>query len=288
MAFAQSFAKHFVGGVRPAGPDLAPPGALWLVSEPVRALAEVSAGLVTHGLVQRLAPRGDGHTVLVLPGLGASDLSTGLLRRFLGHVGYDAVGWDQGRNTGAPAGLQATMRDRLRELHRRSGRTVSLVGHSLGGVYARELAKLEPECVRQVISLGSPFAGHLRATHATRLYEWLSGERVDDIEPEQRARMRIKPPVPTTSVFSKADGVVSWRCSVETARPEGESIQLRGASHLGMAACPLALWVVADRLAQPQGQWRPFVPTGWQRAAYVSYPPRCSAAASGGSQPPAA
>lgn len=249
-------------------PEVAAPSLLLLGTEPVRALAELTAGLMLRRVLLRVAPAGDGHPVLVLPGLGASDRSTGLLRRFLRDLGYEALRWDMGRNTGAHRGQEQRMRTRLRQVYARTGRKVSLVGQSLGGVYARELAKLEPDCVRQVISLGSPFAGHPHATNATRLYERLSGDRIEDIPHEQHARLRVKPPAPTTSIYSKTDGVVAWPCSIEDGRPEGESIHLRGGSHLGMAACPAALLLVADRLAQPEGRWQPFAPAGWKRLAY--------------------
>jgi len=249
-------------------PEVAAPSLLLLGTEPVRALAEFTAGLMLRRFLRRVAPAGDGHPVLVLPGLGASDRSTGLLRRFLGDLGYEALRWDMGRNTGAHRGQEQRMRTRLRQVYARTGRKVSLVGQSLGGVYARELAKLEPDCVRQVISLGSPFAGHPHATNATRLYERLSGDRIEDIPHEQHARLRVKPPVPTTSIYSKTDGVVAWPCSIEDGRPDGESIHLRGGSHLGMAACPAALLLVAERLAQPEGGWQPFTPAGWKRLAY--------------------
>jgi pimeloyl-ACP methyl ester carboxylesterase len=249
-------------------PEVAPPSLLLLGSEPLRAMAELAAGLVLRSAVQQAAPAGDGHPVLVLPGLGASDRSTALLRRFLGDLGYRALRWDLGRNTGARAGLEQRLHARLREAHAQTGRKVSLVGQSLGGVYARELAKLEPDLVRQVISLGSPFAGHPHANNATRMYERLSGDSVEQIPHERHARVRVKPPVPTTSIYSMTDGVVAWPCSIEDGRPDGESIHLRGGSHMGMAACPAALYLVAERLAQREGQWRPFEPRGWQRLLY--------------------
>jgi pimeloyl-ACP methyl ester carboxylesterase len=247
---------------------VAAPSWLLLGTEPMRALAELAASLVLSPAVRRMSPAGDGHPVMVLPGLGASDASTSLLRRFLRELGYQPLRWNLGRNRGVRRGLEQRMRARLREAHAQTGRKLTLIGQSLGGVYARELAKLDPDCVRQVISLGSPFAGHPHATNATRLYEWLSGDRVEDIPHEQHARVRTKPPVPTTSIYSKVDGVVAWRCSIEDGRPGGESIHLRGGSHLGMAVSPAALLLVAERLAQPEGHWRPFHPSGWQRLLY--------------------
>jgi len=244
-----------------------PPHPLLLVAE-LRAIAEFASGVLLRQAVQRRAPGGDGHPVVVLPGLSASDRSTGLLRRFLRELGYDAQPWGLGRNKGLRPGRVEQIREQLHSLHARHGAKVSLVGQSLGGLFARELAKLEPQLVRQVITLGSPFTGHLNATNAQRVYERLSGKRIADVDPAVHAGLRVKPPVPRTSVYSKLDGVVTWHRSIEPARPGGESIHLRGCSHLGMAASPAALYLIAHRLAEPVAAWRPFAPRGWQRLVY--------------------
>src|ERR1044072_2893079 len=140
-----------------------------------RALPELAAFAATLPLLVSLAPRGDGHPVLIFPGLIASDVSTRPLRAYLRSRGYDVHGWGQGRNFGPRPGVERRMRDHIRELRQHSGRKVSLIGWSLGGVYARQLAKLAPDDVRQVITLGSPFNGSPRATNAWRLYEYTSG-----------------------------------------------------------------------------------------------------------------
>jgi pimeloyl-ACP methyl ester carboxylesterase len=123
-----------------------------------RAIHELGAFLGALPLLS-LAPKGDGHPVLVLPGLVASDASTRPLRSFLKNRGYAVSGWRQGRNLGLRDGVQHAMVDLVRELSDTHGRKVSLVGWSLGGLYARQLAKMMPDCVRSVITLGSPFAG---------------------------------------------------------------------------------------------------------------------------------
>jgi len=135
-------------------------------------------------------------------------------------------------------------------------------------VFARELAKMEPTLVRQVITLGSPFTGHPLASTAIRFYEWVSGDKLEDMDFDKHLEVRIKPPVPTTSVYSKLDGVVAWKCSVEETQPGGESIHLRGNTHCGMAFSPSALYLVADRLAQPVNRWKPFAPQGLARVLY--------------------
>jgi hypothetical protein len=229
-----------------------------------RAWFEAGASLALMP-VWRLAPRGDGHPVLVLPGLAASDDSTVILRGFLRSLGYRAYGWGQGRNLGFRPGVLAAMRQRLVHLAAKHGRKVSLIGWSLGGIFARELAKEVPHSVRLVITLASPFTGHPRATNAFRLYEWMSGHRIG--APEVHEPLRAPPPVPTTSIWSRSDGVVSWRCSVERDLPLVENIEIN-ASHFGIGAHPLALYAIADRVAQPEGRWRPFQRRGWKAIAY--------------------
>jgi hypothetical protein len=243
-----------------------PPGRHLLALE-WRAPLEATAAFALWPILLN-GPRGDGHTVLVFPGLAAPDSSTGLLRTFLRHRGYEPQRWEQGFNLGPrPGVLEASLR-RVHELSDRSGRTISLIGWSLGGVYARELAKLAPGRVRCVISLGSPFAGSPKASNAWRLYECISGKRADDAE--AHACLKEAPPVPTTSIYSRSDGVVSWKCSVqEIGEGETENIEVI-ASHTGMAMNPAVLLAIADRLAQPEGAWSPFKLHGFRRFVYGS------------------
>jgi pimeloyl-ACP methyl ester carboxylesterase len=211
------------------------------------------------------APKGDGHPVLVLPGLAAGDASTALLRRFLKSRGFAPFGWGQGLNLGLRDGVIERAHERLRAVWVERGRSVSLVGWSLGGLYARELAKHSPEMVRLVITLGSPFTGHPRETNAWRLYEFVSGHRVD--WHDFNLPLRWAPPVPTTSIWSPTDGIVAWRCSVEPRRFLAENIVVES-SHLGLGAHPAALYAIADRLAQPEGHWEPFHREGWRQFVY--------------------
>src|ERR1044071_7386072 len=146
-----------------------------------RAISELGAFIGALPLLS-LAPRGDGHPVLVLPGLVASDTSTRPLRSFLNNRGYAVSGWRQGRNLGLRQGVQHAMVDLVRELNETHGRKVSLVGWSLGGLYARQLAKMMPERVRSVITLGSPFASGPKATNAWRVYELASGRGAEAAE----------------------------------------------------------------------------------------------------------
>lgn len=238
----------------------AAPGPLLLMLE-ARAPWEYAAMLAASPWLTR-APSGDGHPVLVLPGLGAGDLSTLPLRNFLRERGYTPYAWEQGLNFGPRHGVLDTARARLAQLADRHGEAVSLVGWSLGGVYARELAKEQPAHVRCVVTLGTPFAGHPRGTNAWRFYEMVSGQSTHD--PELLEQVRRPPDCPTTSIYSKTDGVVSWRCSLNPDLPHTENVEVR-ASHVGMGLNPLALYAVADRLAQDPARWQRFDTAGVRR-----------------------
>jgi len=245
--------------------ELEPPSRLLMLMEgrAVLGLAAYSAALPW---LRRARP-GDGHPVIVLPGLGATDASTRPLRGYLARIGYAVEGWELGRNLGRRQVVDLHLVPRLRELRVRSGRTVSLVGWSLGGILARELAKRAPQDVRLVITMGSPFADSGRASNVARLFEAVSGRKiVDDLH--ARRRIREAPPVPLTSIYSRTDGVVAWRACLEQEGPAAENVEVRG-SHCGLGHNPAALWAVADRLAQPEGQWSRFAPG---RALQALYP----------------
>ncbi|QUS41672.1 alpha/beta hydrolase [Tardiphaga alba] len=231
-----------------------------------RAIHEFGAFLGALPLLN-LAPRGDGHPVLVLPGLVASDTSTGALRTFLKGRGYAVSGWKQGRNLGLRDGVQDSMVELLTQMHETHGRKVSLVGWSLGGLYARQLAKMMPEKVRSVITLGSPFAGHPKSTNAWRVYEFASGKRAEDTDEHFGGALASPPPVPTTAIFSRTDGVCAWQSCVEKQGVQAESIEVES-SHCGMGHHPAVVYAVAERLAQKEGQWAPFDRSGWRSLIY--------------------
>ncbi|WP_280156184.1 alpha/beta fold hydrolase [Piscinibacter sp. XHJ-5] len=210
----------------------------------------------------RKLPMGDGHPILVFPGLGAADFTTWPLRHFLEGRGYKTHPWQQGFNFGPREGVLEQCIEQARSIHDQHGRPVSLIGWSLGGIYAREVAKALPRQTRCVITLGTPFTGNPRATNAWRFYELVSGHRVGD--PEVIAQVRKPPPVPTTSIYSRTDGIVAWRCSVNDAGPLAENIEVH-ASHVGMGMNPIALYAVADRLAQDPAHWAHFDASGARR-----------------------
>jgi pimeloyl-ACP methyl ester carboxylesterase len=172
-----------------------------------------------------------------------------------------------GRNIGGVARMRAALRDRLAAIHGESRRKVSIIGWSLGGVYARDLALQAPAMVRSVVTLGSPFANDVTATNATRLYEVLSGETVESF-PELRSAISGDLPVPATSIYSRSDGVVNWHTCCLRPSDTAENIEIYLASHIGLGVNPAALWAVADRLAQAEGEFRQFERSGPFAIAY--------------------
>ena len=240
--------------------ELKPPSALKLLLEG-RAPIEFAALLAAAPWLRRL-PFGDGHPVLVFPGLCAADFTTLPLRQFLRARGYAPYAWQQGINLGPRHGVIEGCMRRTEFLYARHQRPVSLLGWSLGGVYAREVAKELPDRTRCVITLGAPFAGHPRATNAWRFYEFFNGTTAHN--PTLIRQVRQAPPVPTTSIYSRTDGVVAWQCSINDDAAHTENIEIR-ASHIGMGMNPLAMYAVLDRLAQDPAQWKRFDASGLRR-----------------------
>lgn len=263
---------NFAGshGDRHAG--LRPPSKLLWLAE-YRALWEAGFALTAAPLLMG-APRGDGHPVLVLPGFLVSDISTTMLRNYLKLLGYDVYGWELGRNYGGIARMRGKLRDRLQQIHEKTGKTVSLVGWSLGGVYARFLAIESPDAVRSVITLGSPFSRNPNASNISDIYEFVSGEGPWDTgRPVRHEYDAIAEDlvVPSTSVWSKVDGIVSWHSSVLKPNERTENIEVIGASHIGLGVSAPVFWALADRLAQPAGTFRPFARGGPFAIAYGAH-----------------
>jgi len=249
-------------GARPPGPSSA-----LLLTEPIRGLVDLAAlPLASPWLA--IAPRGDGHGVLVLPGLLASDTSTLPLRRFLRLLGYDVRGWGLGRNRGPTEEVLQQLPRALADLAERTGGAVSLVGWSLGGIFAREIARLYPGQVRQVITLGSPFAQRDRwGTHAEGPYRRLSHLHATSGRLPSRLQVARPIRVPSTSVYSRQDGIVPWQACIEPDTALHENVEVR-CSHLGFGVDPATLWLIADRLALPAGEPRPFRPPPLMRPLY--------------------
>ncbi|GGB64683.1 esterase/lipase family protein [Blastomonas aquatica] len=238
-----------------------PPHPLLTLTEG-RAVFELGWFVALRRAMKRL-PKGDGHAVIVLPGFLAGDTSTRPMRGLLKDLGYVPYGWDLGRNLRFNSDREQALYALLDRVHEESGRPVSLIGWSLGGLFAREIAKRSPNKVRQVISLGSPLSNDRGYTSASRLFERLNGR---DPEPMKQGRFQAldeAPPVPTTSILSRSDGIVAWRASVQKPGPQAETLEVL-ASHCGLGVNPMVMYAIADRLAQAEGAWQPFDRSGWR------------------------
>lgn len=237
----------------------------WLMLREGAAPLEFASMAVALPWLLRAVPQGDGHPVLVLPGLLASDVSTQPLRMFLRQKGYHVKGWELGRNLGPREGMLQSMQERVAKMYERSQQLVSIVGWSLGGVYAREVARSMPDQVRQVITLGSPLYGDPQtSSNAWGVYHMVR----DRSRHHEDFRGDCAPPVPTTSIYTRGDGVVGWGCSVERKGPQTDNIEINSATHVGLGVNPLVWYAIGDRLAQPQDGWTHFKPQGLTRLLY--------------------
>ena len=243
-AGVRSRAREGVDKARLARPD--GPPSTWV------ALGELGSALDAARLVGALprlsaAPRGDGHLVVDIPGWRAPEVTGAPLRRYLRRLGYDARGWGFGTNTGDPRRDVERLAARVLELVEENGSPASLVGWSLGGVIAREVARLHPEAVRRVITYGTPVTGGAAYTTIARA----SGQGAVDAD---RVARRLDPrspiEVPLTVLFSRRDGVVAWQACIDHTSPHAEHVEV-SSTHLGLGFDPDVWAVVADRLAAP-------------------------------------
>ncbi|KRB66271.1 esterase/lipase family protein [Noviherbaspirillum sp. Root189] len=224
---------------------------LMLALEPYHAMLDFFAG---HAWRPTPLKRGDGHPVLVYPGLGVSGAATTDLRARLLQLGYQVYDWEMGVSVWPLMGLDAwlaMLAGHLRKIHDAHDSPVSVVGWSLGGIYARELAKLHPECIRQVITLGTPFGGDFKIPKEQHAFPGLSAV-APLMDAALLTRLRELPPVPSTSIYSQTDGVVDWTRCIGPQSTLHQSVEVSGVSHFGMVHHPEVLRVISDLLAVPQ------------------------------------
>ena len=245
------------------------PNRLWTLME-ARASTEFAQWRLAKPILDRL-PAGDGQPVLVLPGFTADDRSTFELRRLLRRLGYRTYGWKLGNNVGPTKRIAEGLDARLLEVAAKEERPITIVGWSLGGIFARHLGRTYPDEVRQVVTLGSPIRMQQGdPSAASAMWDSLSRFHDEVKVAEYFAQDRPTLPVPTTAVFTRTDGVVHWR-HCRTARDEqAENVEVWG-SHCGLGFNPSVALVVADRLSQPDDRWTPFRPPLW---AIGAFPPQ--------------
>lgn len=213
----------------------------------------------------RLTPQGrfylgEGQPVMILPMFGGGPESTAPLRNLLSEAGFAPYDWGLGVDTGpGEFGLDRSLlrlEEQVIEIFETERRSVSLLGWGLSGIYAREVAKRINPLVRQVITLGTPFNTAADPRHGCSMLRTL--EAGDRLDPAVRNRLRQRPPVPCTSIYSPGDDIVPWRMCVEAETTMSETIQVSGTTHQGLAEHPKVLEVITHRLAQPDEEWFPF------------------------------
>ncbi len=228
--------------------SLRPPNMVLALTDGPRAFADAACLNLASPLLRKLPRTQKAHSVMVIPGFLGDDRGNGPLIRYLRHLGYTATGWGQGRNLGPSSFSEDELRGALEPLLEAGNGKVSLVGHSLGGLYAREIARHEPQHFHQVITLGSPFGkGNQGASHAQRLYQQLNPE--PDFRDHNDA-LNPPPPVPTTAIYTKGDGVVNWRTSLQQGDDHDvHNIRVPG-SHIGLNINAAVWFWIARKLAE--------------------------------------
>jgi hypothetical protein len=209
------------------------------------------------------APKGDGHPVLVLPGFLSGDMPTWPLRQFLSSLGYHAWPWGLGLNLGFSTSytydIEALIEHRLKEIYiEASDQKISVIGWSLGGVYARELARSYPHLIKEVITLGSPINGNPADTSITRLFSWVTQMQMHDPAFKERIERSTQPitGVPVTALYSLDDNIVPPQCARETPGPLVQNIKV-DCTHTGFGFSTYVYYLIAHRLAQVDGDWGP-------------------------------
>lgn len=249
----------------------------------LRAPLEALSLAATMPLIKK-APMGDGQPVLVIPGFMTGDHATYFLRKYLNEQGFSTHGWEQGRNPGLQQEIYDRLEEHVLDIYQKHGRKVSIVGWSLGGLYARTLGHKYADKIRQIITLGSPFA--LNNSFSTddidvsgpviKLYERLNPNLATDTLVNGEPIWENPPPVPSTAIYSAEDGIASWRYCIDEISERAENIRVLG-SHMGLTHNPMVLYALADRLAQPSNEWKAFDASGYRKFFY--FPPKTSRAA---------
>lgn len=183
--------------------------------------------------------------VMLLPGFAAHPRSMKRLHDALRRAGHDVHDWGAGRNLGADATMLDRQVENLQRLADRSGRPTLLIGWSLGGIMARELAHRVPDAVSGVITMGTPFSGSPHANNAWRTYHLVTGHPVD--APPVEVKYAAKPPVPTIALWSPRDGIIAPRCARGLPDQRDRAIALR-CTHFGFAGDQEVVTTLLDLL----------------------------------------
>ncbi len=234
------------------------PSLFLAVTEAGRALTELGINYPYQSFSKCNQEESDGHPVMILPGFMSTKASTKMLREHVTKLGYPVYDWGMGRNYGKMEYMAALV-ERLEKIKEKHEQKVSLIGWSLGGVFAREIAKAKPDLVRQVITMGSPFQDITHPNNVAWIYTLISGgKRVEDTDWALLENMPKPAPVPTTAIYTKEDGIVPWQVCRELQEDAlHQNIQVRG-SHFGLGVNSSVFWIIEDRLKYEKHNWQHF------------------------------
>ncbi len=248
------------------------PSTLLFATEAIRATAELAGFAAALPMLKRQS-KGDGRPVFVLPGFTASDASTQPMRWLLRELGYNTFGWNQGVNLGPTPKVIDGMFARFETIRRQTGQPITVIGWSLGGLYARAIVERCANDVRHVITMGSPFRLAIGdQTNAGALFQMLNNRTRDENAKALRTDgYRGAPVVPSTSIFTTLDGVVPWRSCLDEPGTISENLEVRG-SHTGLGHNPAAILAICDRLQLASDEFAPFDPAMLDRAQKLLYP----------------
>ncbi len=230
------------------GKNIKRPSFFWFFTEGVRALFEYVLGVIFISRL-KVKTKGDGHPVIAIPGLLCTDFSMHLLRWLVNKLGFTAYGWALGRNMGDLVELRDLKRlnARIDEIYAQTNQKITLIGWSMGGIYAREVAKQRPELFQQVITMGSPFSDIYAPNNVKWIYEKITD--VDAIDPVWVQNVPNPATVPTTAIYSKQDGIVPWEACLENIEDTTHQNREVQGSHWGLGTNPNVFKIVAEKLA---------------------------------------
>lgn len=225
-----------------------------LITEPLRALLEISTLPATWGLIKKFNTKShmvNDELIVTLPGFFGGDMTMACVRKYLSSIGHTCYGWEQGRNWGFHDHVEDSFETYLEQLVEQHGKPARLIGHSLGGIYSREMAKRRPDLVCQVITLGTPFnhpeQDDVVASWIRVIYEVINGE-LSGNEKEIVDQIRMPPACPTHCFYSKGDGIVKYNICLQDDPPHNvENVEVFG-SHAGMGHNPLILYLIGNRI----------------------------------------
>ena len=227
-----------------------------MIAEPF-GLTELVNVIPAWGILESL-PNGNGEPVMVIPGLTTNDISTTIVRKFLKFKGFNVYGWELGVNIKYSDSLEEKLIKRIDDIYQKHQQKVSIIGWSLGGITMRLLAKHEPKNIKQLIALGAPVAKITGATNVTWWYQLLTQEKTEDFNQQWAKDISAKPTMPSTSIYSKTDGMVSWEyCMDWETGPQTQNIEVL-CNHLGFGMTPTVWYILVDRLRQPEDNWQHF------------------------------